>query len=155
MTDDALAALGLARPTGDRWAVPNRTYAYLVQVSADGTRWNADWTEPSGGFEPDTAASNATEVARRVLQRRFLQIRADGDPHRHRMWFRIDVWSLDTAAPRNGHDPSTRSVDLAAIALSGRHLLSRGVPPDAVEIRTPAQVRHEIDGDPTPLRTPH
>ncbi|MCM3882978.1 hypothetical protein [Frankia sp. R82] len=158
MTDDALAALGLNRPAEDsRVGPPPRTYAYLVQVSADGSHWNADWTEPSGGFEPEARpAAGATEIARRVLRRRFLQVRADGDPHRHSMWFRVDVWSLDPATPC--HDPAAHSVNgavrsttrahhkLGAIALSGRHLLSGGIPPDAVEIRTPAQARREIDG---------
>ncbi|CAO5155328.1 conserved hypothetical protein [Frankia sp. AiPs1] len=159
MTDDALAALGLGRPAEAARAGPPLIYAYLVQVSGDGTRWGADWTEPSGGFEHD--APDATEVACRVLRRRFLQVRADGDQHRHRMWFRVDVWTLTTAtvgdhangngAHANGGSsgqggPPVRADDLETIALSGRHLQSRGVPPDTVEIRTPAQVRHEIDG---------
>jgi len=162
VTDDALSALqaglGLEDPTDTALdpARPTVSYAYLVQVSADGSRWSADWTEPSGGFE--RSSRPAARVARQVLRRRFLQLRADDATHWHNRWFRVDVWSLDAAASgRAGSSHRDAGVavgagiggvqgDPAEIALSGRHLQSHGIAPDAVEVRTPGQVRDEVTG---------
>lgn len=150
VTDDALSALslglGLDDPTDVDPARRPVTYAYLVQVSTDGGRWAADWTEPSGGFERSPRC--AAQVARQVLRRRFLQLRADVDTHWRDRWFRADVWSLESGA---AGDPAVdrgagTTRDTRGIALSGRHLQSYGVAPDAVEVRTPAQVRAEVGG---------
>lgn len=103
------------------------TYAYLVQVGHDGRRWDADWTEPSGGFE--RSAHGAAHVARQVLARRFLQMRGDRDAPWKNMWIRVDVWRLGT---------------IASVAPWSRHLQSSGVAPDAVEVRTPTQVRAAV-----------
>ncbi|EIV91365.1 hypothetical protein [Frankia sp. QA3] len=144
VTDDALSAfgLGLGPPVEAEPDRPAVTFAYLVQVSPDGSRWVADRTEPSGGFEhsPGTAA----QVAWQVLHRRFVQLRADEDARWRDLWFRADVWSLGRpAGPDRAGQPDTPAVPVGW-ALSGRHLQSRGIVPDAVEVRTPAQVRREV-----------
>ncbi|MCM3923088.1 hypothetical protein ND748_15630 [Frankia sp. AiPs1] len=152
VTDDALSAFGLRPPAEAEADRLSATFAYLVQVSSDGGRWMADRTEPSGGFEhsPGTAA----QVARQVLHRRFVQLRADEDARWRDLWFRADVWSLDQPAGPDRADPDRADPDgadrpgppavLAGWALSGRHLQTRGITPDAVEVRTPAQVRREV-----------
>ncbi|WP_261560338.1 hypothetical protein [Frankia tisae] len=152
VNDDALSASGLGPSAEAQVDRPSVTFAYLVQVSPDGIRWVADRTEPSGGFEhsPGTAG----QVACQVLGRRFVQLRADEDARWHDVWFRADVWSLDrsTGSDHVGSDhagsdragQSDTSAVPAGWALSGRHLQSRGIVPDAVEIRTPIQVRHEV-----------
>ncbi|WP_235826454.1 hypothetical protein [Candidatus Frankia alpina] len=87
----------------------------------------------------------AVQVACEVLGRRFVQLRADEDVRWRDVWFRADVWSLDpsTRSAQAGQ-PGSPGVLLAGWALSGRHLQSRGIAPDAVEVRTPAQVRREV-----------
>ncbi|KQC36871.1 MULTISPECIES: hypothetical protein [Frankia] len=143
VTDDAVSAAGLGPSAEVPADGPSVTFAYLVQVSLDGSRWVADRTEPSGGFEhsPGTAA----QVACQVLRRRFVQLRADEDARWRDVWFRADVWSLDrpTGSAQAGQ-PGSPGVPLTGWALSGRHLQSRGIAPDAVEVRTPAQVRREV-----------
>ncbi len=152
VTDDALPAYGLDSPVEAPVDCPSVTFAYLVQVSLDGSRWVADRTEPSGGFEH--SPGTAVQVACQVLGRRFVQLRADEDARWRDVWFRADVWSLDRSTGSDhagsdhaGSDRAGQS-DTPAVpagwALSGRHLQSRGIVPDAVEIRTPIQVRHEV-----------
>jgi hypothetical protein len=137
VTDDTLSALGLDRPGDGAFADPPVTYIYLVQVSTDGGRWDADWTEPAGGFE--RSESGPVQVARRVLRRRFLQLRADDDAHWRDLWFRVDVWTVGrTTADAEREGPGD--------AQWGRHLQSDGIAPDAVEVRTPVQVRREVGG---------
>ncbi|WP_231861618.1 MULTISPECIES: hypothetical protein [Frankia] len=142
VTDDALSAFGLRPPVEVEPDRPPVTFAYLVQVSSDGSRWVADRTEPSGGFEH--SSDTAAQVARQVLHRRFVQLRADEDARWRDLWFRADVWSLDqSAGPGHAGRPAPPAVP-AGWALSGRHLQTHGITPDAVEVRTPAQVRREV-----------
>jgi hypothetical protein len=149
VTDDALSAFGLRPPVEAEADRPAVTFAYLVQVSVDGGRWVADRTEPSGGFEH--SAGSAAQVAQQVLRRRFVQLRADEAARWRDLWFRVDVWCLGQPAdPDHAGQPDPPAVEPnppavpAGWALSGRHLQTHGITPDAVEVRTPTQVRREV-----------
>ena len=137
---------------GDPSEVRPVLYAYLVQTSLDGSRWESDRTEPSGGLEESTFTPRG--FAQHVLSRRFLQLRADNPALWRGRWFRVDVWRVrrDPGEPgANGGPPGTAAARAEAEtlpprswALSGRHLAARRIPPDVVEIRTPVQVREAV-----------
>ncbi|CAO5239525.1 hypothetical protein [Frankia sp. AgKG'84/4] len=137
VANNTIPASGPRGPGDDEATRTPPTYAYLVQVSANGERWNADWTEPASGFE--RSADGACQVARQALGRRFRQMRADDGAHWRDLWFRVDVWLLGpaTGGPRRD-DPGDTPW--------GRQLQADGVAPDAVEVRTPIQVREEVGG---------
>ncbi len=144
--------MGVGVPVGADADHPPATYAYLVQASRDGSVWIADRAEPSGGIE--VSVLSALEVARQVLRRRFVQLRADDSAHWRDHWFRADVWTVgrprqadtgDAGADATGADAPGVEVP-AGWALSGRHLQTRGIAPDVVEVRTPSQVRCQVGG---------
>ncbi|ABD12015.1 hypothetical protein ThrDRAFT_01831 [Frankia casuarinae] len=152
MAGDPLSSIGLGAPLDADADHPRATYAYLVQVSRDGSVWIADRAEPSGGIE--VSVLSALEVARQVLRRRFVQLRADDSAHWSDHWFRVDVWTVERSRKADTGDAGAGATGAGATgaevpagwALSGRHLQTRGIAPDVVEVRTPSQVRCQVGG---------
>ncbi|OHV53807.1 MULTISPECIES: hypothetical protein [Frankia] len=167
MAGDPLSSIGLGAPVDADADHPRATYAYLVQVSRDGSVWIADRAEPSGGIE--VSVLSALEVARQVLRRRFVQLRADDSAHWSDHWFRVDVWTVERSRKADTGDAGAGATGAGATgagatgagatgagatgaevpagwALSGRHLQTRGIAPDVVEVRTPSQVRCQVGG---------
>ncbi|WP_242666688.1 hypothetical protein [Frankia casuarinae] len=132
MAGDPLSSIGLGAPLDADADHPRATYAYLVQVSRDGSVWIADRAEPSGGIE--VSVLSALEVARQVLRRRFVQLRADDSAHWSDHWFRVDVWTVERSRKADTGDAGAGATGAGATgaevpagwALSGRHLQTRG-----------------------------
>jgi hypothetical protein len=152
IADWADLAARAARETGglDFSRVTDR-YAYLIETVDEhqGSWWQDDQADgDSGGIEEsgDSAETFALAVLDRYLE--HLRARLDDDEDviagqlQDEFHVRVSVWRVDAAtashsAPRPDSCPPDRY---------GRVLMASRISPQAVEIRTPAQVRRHLYG---------
>lgn len=139
-----------ARETGDLDLshVTNR-YAYLIEtIDEHQSSWWEDHPAGSGGIEEtgDSAETFALAVLDRYLEHLRARLEDDQDTVAEQLQdelhIRVSVWRVDAVtASRSAPRPDSCPPDRYA-----RMLKATRISPDAVEIRTPSQVRRHLYG---------